>query len=131
MPHILLIEDDDDVRNMLRKTLEVLGHTVAAASNGKEAIALYQTTPADIVLTDIIMPEKDGLETIRELRRNHPEIKIIAMSGGGRVSAKSYLPIAKMLGAAQILTKPFTHDQITAAINSVLTENPQKEKNEG
>ncbi len=95
---------------MLRATLAELGYTVTEARNGKESLALHKSNPADLVITDLIMPEKEGIETISELLSLQPELKIIAMSGDGRVSAKDYLPIAKWLGAARVLTKPFANE---------------------
>ena len=90
MALILIIDDDDQIRRVLRKTLERDGYDVADAPNGKEGIRLYRENPADLVITDIIMPEKEGIETIRELRRDFPEVKIIAISGGGRIGPDSY-----------------------------------------
>lgn len=119
MTRILLVDDDELLRRMLRLTLIKMGHVVIEAVNGNEALRLCQTEPPDIVLTDLIMPEKEGIETIRELRRLHPDVKIIAMSGGGRGSAKDYLVIAKRLGAAHTLNKPFTNEELAGAIAAV------------
>ncbi|HLQ36671.1 MAG TPA: response regulator [Planctomycetota bacterium] len=120
MPHILIIEDDDSLRKMLRLTLAKMGHTVAEAQNGKEGLAIHGKAPADIVLTDLIMPEMEGLETIMRLRRTHPGVKIIAMSGGGRGKAIDYLQAAKWMGAAQVLAKPFSEKDLAAAIEGAL-----------
>jgi CheY-like chemotaxis protein len=120
MANILLIDDDNLFRPMLCAQLEELGHTVTEAQNGKEGIAQYARVPADLVLTDLIMPEKEGIETIIELRKKWPGVKIIAMSGGGRASAASYLKTAQQLGAARVLHKPFSNDELTAAIDSLL-----------
>lgn len=124
MPRILLIEDDDSVRNMLRQTLELMGHAITEARNGKEGLALYQSANIDVVLTDIIMPDVEGMQVIRELRRQNPAVKIIAMSGGGRMNARDYLRMAQKLGAARILPKPFLGDELAAAIREVLAEKP-------
>ena len=128
MAHLLLIDDDELFRPMLSENLEQLGHTVTEARNGKEGLARYANAPADLVLTDLIMPEKEGIETIMELRKRWPEVKIIAMSGGGRVAASSYLNTAQKLGAGCILTKPFSNDELVAAINKML---PVKESAAG
>ncbi len=120
MPHLLVIEDDDQLRSMLRLTLEEMGHTVAVARDGNQGLAEQARHPADLVLTDLIMPEKDGVETIMALRKENPGGKIIAMSGGGRNTAASYLQIAQMLGARRILTKPFTLEELDAAIRRTL-----------
>ena len=98
MPKILLVDDDDSFRKMLRLTLTKMGYDVVEARDGKEALVLHHQLSPDLVLTDLIMPEKEGLETIEELRRVYPGIKIIAMSGGGRLSATNYLKVAKLMG---------------------------------
>jgi len=120
MAHILLIDDDNLLRGLLRINLEEAGYTVTEARDGKEGLALQAQSPADLVLTDLIMPEKEGVETIIELRKKHPKVKIIAMSGGGRGSATDYLQTARKLGAARTLCKPFTDEELLAAIQEVL-----------
>ncbi|MES2693683.1 MAG: response regulator [Verrucomicrobiota bacterium] len=119
MSRILLVDDDDPLRNILRVTLEKMGHHVVEARNGKEALRLCQAEPPDIVLTDIVMPEAEGIELIGALRRFHSDVKIIAMSGGGRVSAADYLKIARHMGATIALAKPFSQEAIAAAIAKV------------
>lgn len=116
MPRILLVDDDDPFRKMLMLTLTKMGHHVMEARNGKEALKLFAHVAPDLVISDLIMPEKEGLETIGELRRKHPGVKIIAMSGGGRVSATDYLKIARALGADHVLAKPFSNDELKAAV---------------
>ena len=120
MPRILIIEDDDSLRKLLRVTLAGLGYQVAEARNGKDGIAQNQREPADVVLTDILMPEMAGMETIMRLRREQPGVKIIAMSGGGHVSAVDYLKFAKKRGVAEVLVKPFTDQELAAAIQKAL-----------
>jgi CheY-like chemotaxis protein len=120
MARILLIEDDDSVRTMLRLTLVHCGHTVIEARNGVEGLARFQHANADLVITDIVMPEKDGLEVVMELRGNHPSVKIIAISGAD--SGGDYLDSARLMGAAKVLLKPFTNEVLIAAINDVLPE---------
>src|SRR5689334_4388788 len=119
MSRILLVDDDAPLRYILRVTLAKMGHHVVEARNGKEALQLCQAEPPDIVLTDIVMPEKEGIETIGALRRFHPEVKIIAMSGGGRVSSSDYLKIARHMGATITLAKPFSNEAIAGAIAKV------------
>jgi CheY-like chemotaxis protein len=121
MARILLIDDDDSVRTMLRKTLAHFGHTVIETRNGQEGLKLSLHANADLVITDIVMPEKDGLEVLMELRKKHPSAKIIAISGGGRQSAMDYLQVAKLLGAAKILDKPFSSEVLMEAVNELLT----------
>lgn len=123
MSHLLLIDDDDNFRKMLRTALDERGYEVTEASDGKEGLARYKARPVDLVISDLIMPEKEGLETIIELRKLQPGLKIIAMSGGGRVSAKEYLPLAMQLGAARVLAKPFATDILASTIAELLGEN--------
>lgn len=120
MARILLIDDDADMRGMLRETLAHFGHTVIEACDGKEGLDLFPRAAADLVITDIVMPEKEGIAVMLELRKKRPPVKIIAISGGGRGSAAHYLHIAKQLGAARILAKPFPNETLMAAVDEVL-----------
>ena len=120
MPRILLVDDDESFRPMLHETLERFGYEVVVAVNGNEALDRYREQPADLVLTDVIMPDKEGLETIREIRRQWPDARIIAMSGGGRTSTDNYLKMARTMGAAEVLSKPFSNRDLLAAIEAVL-----------
>jgi PAS domain S-box-containing protein len=118
---ILLIDDDDSFRTMLRLTLAHFGYTVIEARNGKEGLALFKEANADLVITDIVMPEKDGIDVVRELFvRQLPPVKIIAISGGARVNVSDNLHMAKLLGAAKVLAKPFSNEVLIAAINELL-----------
>ena len=116
MARILLIDDDDSVRSMLCLTLDHFGHTVIEARNGKEGLALFQHANADLLITDIVMPEKEGLEVLMELRKKNPPVKIIAISGS------DYLHMAKLMGAAKVLAKPFSNEVLIAAINDLLPD---------
>ena len=107
MTRILVADDDDAIRHILKEYLEKAGYDVLVAQNGAEALKLGRATPIDLLITDILMPEKEGLETIMEFRRQFPSVKIIAMSGGGTVEAEVYLDFAKTLGAQKIFAKPF------------------------
>lgn len=120
MARILLVDDDNPFRTMLRLTLVKMGHGVMEACDGREAIALLRAEPPELVITDIVMPEKEGMETIVEMRRMQPGLKIIAMSGGGRVNAKNYLYIAKSLGADCVLEKPFPNEELVRTLDSLL-----------
>jgi CheY-like chemotaxis protein len=120
MKRILLADDDDSFRKMLRKTLVKMGFEVAEANNGNEALKAFAHNPPDLVITDLVMPEKEGLETINALRRIHAGVKIIAMSGGGRGNAVDYLKVAKMLGADRVLSKPFSNEEIATALDELL-----------
>jgi DNA-binding response OmpR family regulator len=116
MERILIIDDDVQILKMLRKMLEHEGYEVVDATDGNKGIRIYREDHTDLVITDIIMPEKEGIETIVDLRREFPEVKIIAMSGGGHGKAESYLHMAKVLGAMRTLSKPFGKEELLEAI---------------
>jgi DNA-binding response OmpR family regulator len=121
MKRILIIEDDEQLRPMIRRILEKAGYGVVEAPNGKEGIRLFRAQSADLIITDIFMPEKEGLETITELRRDFPDVRIIAMSGGGiKTGTFSTLPYAKALGAHGTLSKPFQHRELLDMVEAVL-----------
>ncbi len=120
MARILIIEDDDEVRALLESLLAREGHEVESAANGKHGVAAFQARPFDLVITDIIMPEKDGIEAIMDLRRGRPGLKLIAISGGGRVEPDNYLHSAQLLGADRTLRKPFSNEAIVAAVADLL-----------
>jgi CheY-like chemotaxis protein len=123
MARILLIEDDNEVRTMLCLTLTHFGHTVIEARNGKEGLELFKHARADLVITDIVMPEKEGLEVLVELRgKQVPPVKIIAISGGGRQIAADYLRMAKLMGASRVLAKPFFNEVLMAMIDELLPQ---------
>ena len=122
MARILVIDDEDVVRRMLRTALELQGHEVFEAEQGDEALRVQQASPPDLVITDIIMPEKDGLEVIMALRRLAPRLKVIAMSGGGRFSQIDALETAEMLGAAATLRKPFNLAVVLETVKNVLAQ---------
>jgi len=121
MIRILVIDDDFQMREMLGVILERKGYDVKTASDGKAAIQLQSKKPFDIVITDIIMPEKEGLETISELRRGYPQLKIIAISGGGRHRPEGYLELARQFGADRVLAKPFGSWEILSAVRELVT----------
>lgn len=107
MSRILLIDDEAMVRDTLARVLELGGHEVVAVASGHEALEKLARFSADVAITDIIMPDKEGIEIILELRRRHPKLPIIAISGGGRGGAVEYLEMAQKLGATRTLAKPF------------------------
>jgi len=120
MPRILIIDDDDLIRQMLRDVLEREGYDVADASDGKQGLRVFMENPADMVVTDLVMPEKEGIEIIMELRRDFPELKIIAISGGGTVGGGQYLAVAGKLGADKILGKPLKLRQFVTIVKDLL-----------
>ena len=120
MARILVIDDEKSIRMLLRKVLERAGHQVTEASDGEEGIALYRQAPADLVITDVFMPKKDGVETIADLRRDDPEVKIIAMTAHGEREGYNFLRVAEALGAAHTLGKPFAVDDVLNAVKTLL-----------
>ena len=120
MARILVIEDDNEVRDYLESVLSRDGYDVKGASNGKDGVALYEKNPVDLVITDIIMPEKDGIETIMDLKRSNSSLKVIAISGGGRAEPENYLHSAKLIGANLTLKKPFTNQEMLQAVRDLL-----------
>ena len=120
MARILVIDDDDELRSLLRVALEMAGHQVQEAADGGQGIKALSQHPADLILCDIIMPDKEGLETIRELRRRFPEVKIVAMSGGALGGKLDFLPVAKKFGATRILKKPFDVRTLSLVIEELL-----------
>lgn len=117
---VLVVDDDDLVRETLRNYLATSGFDVLVASDGEEALALLTHEAVDLVLTDLIMPNREGIETIVELRRQESPPKIIAISGGGRSADADFLHMATMLGADDTLRKPFSRGDLIAKINDVL-----------
>jgi len=120
MIRILLIDDDDLVRAMLARTLTHFGYVVTEARNGREGLDRFRASGADLIITDIVMPEKEGFEVLIELRKVQPPVKVIAMSGGGRQNPADVLRIATHLGATRVLAKPFSNEELMAAINELL-----------
>ena len=117
---ILLIEDDEAVRNFICEVLLAAGCCVSVAGNGNEGLAKIKSNPdIAMVITDIIMPDKEGIETIMEIKQSWPHIRILAMSGGGKVCAEEYLHIAGALGADVTLKKPFTRNEFLSAVESL------------
>ena len=119
MPRILVIDDDSQIRELLRKILEREGYEVFLAQDGEEGVKLQRQTDADIIITDIIMPEKEGIETIVEIKRDSPETKIIVISGGGRLDATSLLEMADRLGVHYSFEKPFDRQELLAAVRDL------------
>lgn len=119
---ILVVDDDFHIRESLRIKLSQAGHTVVLAENGGEAIRALKRGVYDVVVTDILMPDKDGFELIGELRRKWPKVRIVAISGGGRIGTEQLLVAAAGLGADAVIAKPFSYPQLSAVIGSVLAE---------
>ena len=122
MSRILVIDDEPSILLMIKKMIEKAGHEVDIALNGREGLELFEINTPDLVITDIIMPQKEGLEIILELRKKHPDLKIIAISGGGRFGPEGYLPSAKLFGANMIFQKPLIQKEFMEAISKLLSE---------
>lgn len=121
MARILLIEDDEAIRTLLREYLAREGHEVTTASNGREGLEMFRPGGFDLVITDLIMPEMEGIEVLQELRQRDTKIPALAMSGGGQFgAAETYLRLAALLGAGRVLAKPFTREQFLAGVNDAL-----------
>ena len=120
MGRILIIDDEPDLRSLLRDFLEPIGHHIEEAPTGDEGISVMRKSPIDLVITDIFMPDKDGIETILHLREAYPDVKIIAISGGGRVGTRDALDSALEFGAQRVFTKPLDGKKIVKAINDLI-----------
>ncbi len=124
MARILLADDDESFRKMLEMVLHSQGHVVVAAQDGAKAWRLYNAEPFDIVIMDLIMPNKEGLETIRQFRSSRSTVKILAMSGGGRLDPKDLLAVARQFGADATLAKPFSNEQLAEVLKQLLPATP-------
>ena len=120
MNSVLIIEDDEFVQNMLKQTFERAGYEVATASNGRIGLQLYECKPFDVVITDLIMPEMEGIETISSLCKGNPDVQVIAISGGGRNNPEDYLELAQKLGAKKTFTKPVDRKKLLEAVKELI-----------
>lgn len=120
MSKILVIDDNENVRAVLIEVLEGEGYQVVSADNGRHGVDLFRSEKPDLVITDLIMPEKEGIETIREIRTDSPAARIIAISGGGRSYSADYLKLARALGASDVIKKPFDPDDLAATVRNRL-----------
>ena len=123
MARILIIDDEPNMRAMLRRMLHQAGHQVSEAGNGAEGIDSYEPDPPDLVITDILMSKKEGIETIIALHRADPDLPIIAISGGGRSGGTNFLSSAEKLGARHALWKPFRGNQLLSAVSESISAN--------
>lgn len=120
MNKILVIDDEKLIREGLKEMLTRSGYIVMVACNGKEAKMILNENPQDLIITDIIMPESDGIEVILEVKKKYHETKIIAISGGGRLPAQDHLNIAKQFGIDHALIKPFSSDELLMQVKTLL-----------
>lgn len=117
---ILIIDDDEQIRELLCKIMELQGFEVMEAENGRVGMQQHRQNPADLIITDLIMPEQEGLETISTMRREYGNVKIIAISGGGQMGPEAYLPAALELGADRVFSKPFDLKEIVHTVKELL-----------
>lgn len=121
MASILVVDDDPTVRMIASEILTGAGHQVSEAEDGDEALKLVAETPFDLVLLDMLMPNKDGLETISELRGRRPRMRILAISSGGRMDAGQLLRMALVFGADETMVKPLHSDVLTGTVTRLLS----------
>ncbi len=124
MQSILVIDDQPDLRSTLQLVLAGAGYDVSTAANGREAGSLLAQRSFDLVITDVIMPQRDGLEVMMDLRKTKPGLPVIVMTGGGHLQAGYYLKLARDLGAKGILQKPFTNEQLLMTVALALPPPP-------
>ena len=120
MAKILIIDDEKPIREALSALAIAAGHEPLCAADGRQGMAKFASFQPDLVITDILMPEQEGVETINELRKLSPDLPIIAISGGGRAGSMSFLKIAERFGANRTIAKPFAASVIMAAFNDLL-----------
>ena len=124
---ILIIDDEEGIRRMMKLALEKAGYETLDAPDGRSGLNVYQETLPDLVITDIFMPEMEGLETIMALRQVNPDVRIMTISGGGRCGC-DYLPLALKLGSSQTLAKPFTPKELLGAVRELLESGPDENR---
>ena len=120
MSSILVVDDDTQVLDVMSEMLRLEGHNVSIAENGQQAVNQMRDARFDLVITDLIMPEKEGFETIADIRKNSSELPIIAISGGGRVGPMDYLETARFISADATLAKPFGHQELITTVSDLL-----------
>jgi len=121
MFRILIIDDEAAIAMMLKRVVEKAGYEAMTAVNGNEGLEIFESFKPDLLITDIVMPEKEGLELIFELRRKNPKLKIIAISGGGRFQYEGYLNSAKHLGANKVFQKPLDLKELMGSVSELLS----------
>jgi len=120
MPRVLIIDDEPQIRSLLKRFLTHAGYEVDEAGDGLKGVKQMKANPADLIITDILMPKQEGLETIRQLREAFPDCKIIAISGGSELTSMDFLPIAKKFGAAKIFQKPLDFSELVESVKELV-----------
>lgn len=121
MAHILVIDDDSAIRNLFTQLLESRNYSVETAAEGKEGLAKMDARMPDLIITDILMPEMDGLELVQSIRDHHPGLPVIAISGGMQSAAINFLPFAKRFGASKVFQKPIELPDLLQAVEELLS----------
>ena len=116
---VLIVDDDADMRLTLKLALELAGYAVAVAANGSEALEVQRREPAEVLITDIFMPETDGFEAIDAFRRQFPQTKIVVVSGGAQFTKRDYLPDAELMGVDATLQKPFDVEALLGVLRTL------------
>ena len=122
LKNILLVDDEEPIRKMIRAVLGEDSYSFIEASNGAKALEILETQSFDLIITDVIMPDCDGIELVLNVRKKLPDIQVIVMSGGGRVRADPYLSLAEKLGAARVFEKPFDTTELRETVSELLGE---------
>ncbi len=125
MARVLVVDDEELMREAVRFALEQDGHEILEAENGQMALRLFEEKHPDVLITDLIMPQKEGIETIRVLRKRHPGAKILALSGRGGITLNANLERARQVGADAALLKPCNSDEIREAVRSLISNAPK------
>lgn len=121
MATVLVVDDEDSVRELVIAMIEPLGYDIVEATNGEEASAACKATTLDLIITDIVMPDKNGIDFIMEVKKEYPDVPVIAISGGGGIAGRyDYLKIAKLVGAHNILKKPFDAKELRTAVSEAI-----------
>ena len=125
MARILVVDDEVQIRILLRELLQQEGYDVEEARNGEVALEIMRKKPVDLIIMDLLMPNKEGIETIREVHQHFPGLKIIAISGGGRLGPDTYLKMAKGMGALRTFKKPIPQNELLEAVRDLLNQTTQ------
>jgi CheY-like chemotaxis protein len=125
---ILVVDDEHGIRVLLQQWLVAAGHTVSVVGSGNEASEAMKKAKFDLVITDVLMPDRDGVELIMEIRKNYPSARIVAISGGGRFTeGRDYLELAKAVGAHAAVLKPFSLGQLQKGIDDALAAREKRD----
>ncbi len=121
MAKVLVVDDEDNMRFIIREMLEQDSHEVSEATSGAEAMVEFRRAPVALIITDLVMPDKNGLDLIMDIKQNFPDVNILAISGGGGVNGRfDYIPIAELIGASSVMRKPFKLTELREKVKSML-----------